>query len=273
MKKILFFLSLFSIVVINTLLFQNCTEFTAINLSSENPNLSENFQERALEVLSNNCRSCHINQSLGDVSNILDVSHLLSSQLIRAGEPDNSPLYLAVNNDSMPPGAPVSNESKRILRSWILNLQAGPVTPIEPDDLTFTYRVNLEPMLFKTRLAKLVSFVGSSTHSSLDKVKADRIFLGDYDFANAILPKVSWEATDMKAWIEAIEPICAANDVKTRFSWPNNTNNFVQTALGRAPSALENTFIQELNNRSIPNAEKFEVLCITTLGSLEYTSK
>jgi hypothetical protein len=65
--------------------FQNCTMgFNSADLSSEGTNLQtlEELQNKALGVLTTHCQTCHIQQSLGGVSNIATVSHLLSTRLI-----------------------------------------------------------------------------------------------------------------------------------------------------------------------------------------------
>lgn len=255
-------------------LFQNCTNgFQPAHKSSSSTLTSDLsiLQKQALEIMSNNCRVCHVNQALGGVSNILDFPHLIDANLIIPGNPDGSPLYMVLADNSMPPSAPLSAADKLTIRNWIQSLQ-DPLTP-PPLDLRFTFKLSPEPTLFRARLAKLASLMGSAAHTSLSKLKADRLLLGDYDFSAAIIPKESWEATDMKAWVQAIEPVCASTDLRSRFPWSSGASAFVTATLGRQPSSIETGIIQDINQESISDSEKFDVLCITILSSLEYVTK
>lgn len=227
-------------------------------------------QSKALEILRNNCKSCHVDQALGGVTNILSVDHLVREGLIQVGKPDESKLFIAVNSNKMPPSGPLTATEKNDLRVWILQLgnQSGGSVPV---DLGFDIKMPVEPLSLRTRLGKLSYLVQSTTDPSLDKVKADRMFLGDYDFSKAILPKVSWEATDMKAWLEAVEPVCVAQ--RSRFPWPSGAASFVLDSLGRSPSSLENTLIQEISAMGVSTAEKFDIFCMSILTSKEYTAK
>jgi len=227
-------------------------------------------QTKALEILRTNCKSCHVDQALGGITNLLSVDHMVRANLIVVGKPDESRILIAINANRMPPSGPLSAEDKNALRTWILQLgnQTGPVVPV---DLVFDIKIPLEPIAFRARLGKLSNLVQSTTAPSLDKVKADRTFLGDYDFSRAILPKVSWEATDMKAWLEAVDPVCSS--LRARFPWPSGAANFLMSAVGRAPAALDNAIVQEISAMAAPDVEKFDVYCMSVLTSMEYTAK
>lgn len=260
-----------------TLFFQNCGQgfetlpYLASTGAQNAPD--PQLQASALTILANNCRACHGDQNLGNVSDILNVNHLLESNLIVAGDPDSSRLYSSIANNSMPPSGPLTEADKQTLRNWILQLGGVSVTPPGELDLRFTYQKNQDPLPFRARLGKLVSFVGSESHASLNKVKTDRLLLGDYDFSRSVIPKSSWEATDMKAWLEAVEPVCNASDIQSRFAWPNGLENFIRATLGRDLRPSDSSVIAEINSQSIPNNEKFDVFCLTILTSMEFVTK
>lgn len=263
--------------------FQNCSqgfksfknEFSSIEQASTSYDLLDiPEQTKALEILRNNCKSCHVDASLGGVTNILSVDHLVRTGLILVGKPDESRLFIAVNTNRMPQGSVLGASDKDDLRNWILKLGNQGTTPPVPIDLKFDLKIATEPTAFRARLGKLAVLVRSPDDASLAKVKADRLFLGDYDFANAILPKVSWEATDMKAWIEAVDPVCTSSAIRTRYPWPSGTTAFLQATLGRGPNALDTAIINEISNTAtIPAGEKFDVFCMSVTSSREYTAK
>lgn len=263
--------------------FQNCTRFEPFrhgkeDFSSQQATVSYDLlntpeQTKALEILRSNCKTCHVDSALGGVTNILSVDHLVNAKLIVVGKPDDSKLFVAVNNNRMPQGGSLSAADKDALRVWILQLgnQAANTTPI---DLKFDVKVPVEPISFRARLGKLSVLAQSPDDASLAKLKSDRLFLGDYDFANAILPKVSWEATDMKAWIEAVDPVCSSGAMRARYPWPSGASAFLQATIGRGPDALDNAIIQEISaSAAIPAGEKFDVFCMSVISSKEYTAK
>lgn len=116
-------LTLTAIIIV---LFNNCSGgFTAIlNSSAEFPSLEQptsSLPEKAVRVLTNSCLACHGTEvAYGNISKINDVQHLVATGLVVPGDVDGSSLYTAVLENRMPLGGTLSEESKAILRDWIL---------------------------------------------------------------------------------------------------------------------------------------------------------
>ncbi len=258
--------------------FQNCSpgfqlqgvELTELN--SQGTTLLIQEQQKALVILSQNCKACHQEQSLGGISKILDVEHLKSSGLIKVGSPAESAILIAIEEKRMPPGQVVSGADQITLRNWILMLgnQAAVNTNI---DMTFNLTVSIDPLPFKTRFQKVGYVMGSTASPTLNKLNETRTFLGDYDFAKAIMPKFSWEPNDMKAWLEGLEPVCGSIAFRTRYPYPDGINSFYQNTLGRMPNAVDLTVLTEITNLNVAATEKSDLLCFTVMTSMEFISK
>lgn len=266
--------------VVLLLPFQNCTEgFNSANSSSMGSNripFSYNDnpipeQLKAIEILRTYCNACHVEQNLGNVTNVLDVDHLIRSNLIVVGQPDSSPLFQSVNNNRMPPSGPLTEQDKSDLRVWILALGNVQDPNVPPTDLSFQFKAAVQPLPYRIRLGKIHHVLGSTTSPALTTLNEQRRFLGDYDYSQSVLPKVSWEATDMKAWMEATGPVCA--ELRARYPWPSGVAAFTSRALGRSPSSLDQQIINEISARSFTDGEKFEIYCLMTLTSKEFTAK
>lgn len=113
--------------------FQNCSgEHSGLNSASgpSQTQLLAEYEFQASLVLEENCASCHSPNSPevtnGDVTNITDImdfAFLYQNGYVVAGEPQNSPLYLAVLDGLMPhDGEPLGSIELDILRDWIVAL-------------------------------------------------------------------------------------------------------------------------------------------------------
>ncbi len=95
------------------------------SLSSGGPvNLTNplEVQNQALQILANNCTSCH-SQNAGplNVFNLTDVNHLTQSGLVIPGSPDTSPLLQSIEANRMPKAGPLGAADKLVIRTWISN--------------------------------------------------------------------------------------------------------------------------------------------------------
>jgi len=85
-------------------------------------------EQQALAILSTNCVSCHGGgNSSGGVSNITDVASLLQAGLIIPGQPNQSPLILAVQLGRMPLGGALSVQDIQTLVDWVSGSNSSPV--------------------------------------------------------------------------------------------------------------------------------------------------
>ncbi|MBO9666317.1 MAG: hypothetical protein J7501_05840 [Bdellovibrio sp.] len=86
------------------------------SLGVDNPNSAQ-----ALSIINQRCTSCHGSTGgPGNVYNLLDVTHLVSSGLIVPGAPKQSFLFTEISSGSMPPGNPLSDSEQNTIQQWIL---------------------------------------------------------------------------------------------------------------------------------------------------------
>lgn len=90
-------------------------------------------QNKAIQILANNCTSCH-GAAAGPMGifNLTNVDHLIQTGLIVPGNPDGSQLLQTIEANRMPKAGPLSAADKNVLRAWILGGAAAPTQPIVP---------------------------------------------------------------------------------------------------------------------------------------------
>lgn len=273
----------FALATLTLFSFQNCSsQFQVLeeqiqNLASGAPDNGTTpliqEEQKSLVILSQNCKACHQDQALGNIQNILNVQHLITSGLVRPGQPETSPLMIAINQNRMPPGNPMTSADKNVLTNWIRLLgNQAPVDPT-PVDMTFNMSVSVDPLPFRVRYLKVGYVMGSTASPTLSKLDENKIFLGEYDFSRGVAPKFSWEPSDMKAWLEGLEPVCGSTAFRNRYPFPTGNASFIQNTFGRGPSSEDQAVIAEINALSVSNTEKSDILCFTMLSSLEFISK
>jgi mono/diheme cytochrome c family protein len=103
------------------------TEGSSVSLGS-----SPELEKNVVNLLSTKCGSCHDKNSSGGVSQITNVSHLLSSGLVRTGLADQSPLFLAISQQRMPPAGPMSGAEIAMIKAWINQDGSAVIVPV-PD--------------------------------------------------------------------------------------------------------------------------------------------
>lgn len=257
--------------------FQNCgsgfRSAKILETSSSSTATLEDIQTKSLTLLSNNCKACHGDQGLGGVTQIMNVNHLLDSRLVIPGQPENSPILTAIETNRMPPNQPLADADKRTIKNWILQL-GGLGPDAHPVDLKFSMSISTDPLPFQTRLAKISRLPNSVTSTALDPMRGNSVMLGDYDYARGVVPKFSWEASDIKNWLESSFPICASAETKTKFPWPAGMPNFLLATVGRAATPTETQILAQIDALAgVSAAEKFEIFCLTTVASMEYVAK
>jgi formylglycine-generating enzyme required for sulfatase activity len=81
------------------------------------------FKSQVAPVLEKNCVSCH---GQGSHVTLTSRQDLLAEKVITPGQPDKSPLYIAVTQGSMPPGQKLSTSDIQLVRRWIADGAAWP---------------------------------------------------------------------------------------------------------------------------------------------------
>ncbi|MBL8854333.1 MAG: hypothetical protein JNK57_10215 [Planctomycetaceae bacterium] len=93
---------------------------SAHNTSSSPPSSSSDtrisFEKTIAPMISQKCGNCHVREAKGDTS-LATATEII--KLVTAGDSSNSQLFTVVNDNSMPPKNPLSDEDKGTLKKWI----------------------------------------------------------------------------------------------------------------------------------------------------------
>lgn len=113
--------------------FQNCGSEHMAGMASNSstsggmdPAAFAALQTQALNVLSTRCASCHNGTVSGTVPDVLNITELRQGRYVIPGQPQNSPIMLAIYDRQMPPGGNmVDNQPNEVavLRDWIQALK------------------------------------------------------------------------------------------------------------------------------------------------------
>ncbi|MCB0385545.1 MAG: c-type cytochrome [Bdellovibrionales bacterium] len=110
---------------------ENLVDLNAIN--------NERITAGALGVLQTSCSGCHspTSTTVTPIPDILDVDALVAADWIVPGEPQNSPVYLAMVDGLMPHNGEISASDRQLVRDWIIVLGGGDpnATPNAPPAL------------------------------------------------------------------------------------------------------------------------------------------
>jgi hypothetical protein len=92
------------------------------------------FQRKIAPLLSKHCLECHdITSAKGDL--VLDRKETAFDDAIIPGDSENSPLWISVEDDTMPHNrAPLTGEEKGLLKKWIDDGASWSLTRIDPAD-------------------------------------------------------------------------------------------------------------------------------------------
>lgn len=101
----------------------------------------------ALNILQVNCAGCHAaTAGPANVYNVANKAHLISSGLIKPGDPFNSRIFIAIQAGTMPKAGPLSAADQEIVKQFIIAAGGGtPTTPPPPPAVPepkFTYLKN-----------------------------------------------------------------------------------------------------------------------------------
>ncbi len=125
---------------------------------------------------------------------------------------------------------------------------------------------------FKVRLGKVAAVLGVSPESAvLEPVRARRVSLGDYDFANGVLPDTAWTASRMSEWVRALRPVCTSQEFTSKYpNLPEQLPELIEAAYGRESTTDDLAdYDQELEDPSLDDAERHELTCLAVLSAAE----
>lgn len=131
-------------------------------------------------------------------------------------------------------------------------------------------RQNVKLLPFTARVSKLKYVTGDIDQSLFANIESNRLRLGDYNHSQGVDQELSWSKARMETWIKALEPVCSTKDLQRQFASNTGFQDFLKKAYGRNLSADDLTLINEVNQVNADSSEKFQVLCLVTLSSLEF---
>jgi len=127
---------------------------------------------------------------------------------------------------------------------------------------------------FGARLRRVASVAGVPLDSPiLDELEANRIALGDYDFARGVAPDSTWTASRIALWAKSLRPVCASAEMRARYgALPAELSDLMKTAYGRTPTPEEISEITSVASEAgtMTDDERYEVLCLAVLSSAEF---
>jgi hypothetical protein len=147
----------------------------------------------------------------------------------------------------------------------------------EPIGDAFTLRRDdVELLPFSVRLRRVADVAGVGIDDPiLERLRSRRISLGDHDFANGVAPDRTWTAAKLAAWVEALEPVCASDAVRTRYAaLDRDVGPLVQAAYGRRPTPDDQADVDAAFEGTSPTPEqRAQTVCLAVLSSLEFVSQ
>ncbi len=151
------------------------------------------------------------------------------------------------------------------------DVQPTPADEFEPAFNTQDSQPQLLP--FWVRMERISSIVGRPLDDPMfDDLKANRLGLGDYDYASGVKPDRMWSPARMTLWAKSLRSVCASEAMHTLY--PNLATDPAQVvalaskAWGR-PVTQEELSFEAPSLASLNQANRYEVLCLSILSSAE----
>lgn len=151
-------------------------------------------------------------------------------------------------------------------------------TPVQTEELTpgFSIERNEVRLLpFHVRVQKLAQVSGLDPQDPMfDEVWAGRYDLGDHNYGQGIGPDLSWNASKMAKWVEALQPLCASEQMATLYDLPADTGALLAAAYGRTPDAEEVAmFTDAVDAQMLDEAARYQAICLAILTSSEFVAQ
>ena len=150
----------------------------------------------------------------------------------------------------------------------------GQPTPAEEFEPAFTTQ-DTQPQLlpFWVRMERVAAVVERPLDDPMfEELKANRLGLGDYDYASGVKPDRMWSPARMTLWAKSLRPVCASEAMHALYpdlaTEPDQVVALASAAWGR-PVTMEELSFEAPSLASLPQANRYEVLCLSVLSSAE----
>ncbi len=154
---------------------------------------------------------------------------------------------------------------------------ADPEPEVRPIEAGFQLeRTEVRVLPFHTRMQNLARVTGLPVEDPLfDELRARRYDLGDHNFGEGVGADLSWNASKMAIWVEALRPVCASEAMATRYAdLPADLDSLVTNAYGRPVTEADRADFQAvLGSVELSDADRYEAVCLTILTSSEFVAQ
>lgn len=143
----------------------------------------------------------------------------------------------------------------------------------DPFDLN---REQIRLLPFAIRFKRVQQLVGlPEADPAFDVLRARRYELGDYNHALGISPDLTWNATRMSVWLAAMRPVCGSAAMKARFpGFPEHLGDLLTAAYGVAATPAQLAGYEDLlGDAQFDDATRYELVCLSALGALEFVAR
>lgn len=150
----------------------------------------------------------------------------------------------------------------------------GESVPLTPAFQIEKNEVRLLP--FHIRMAKLSRVVNLPVEDPIfDEVMAHRYDLGDHNYGQSVGPDLSWNASKISVWVDAIRPVCASEAMALAYpTLPEELNALLLAAYGREATTDDLAdYDAVLADVTLSDAERYEAVCLAVLTSSEFVAQ
>jgi hypothetical protein len=106
-----------------------------------------------------------------------------------------------------------------------------------------------------------------------DDLKANRLGLGDYDYASGVKPDRMWSPARISLWAKSLRSVCDSEAMHTLYpdlaTDPAQVVALASAAWGR-PVAQEELSFDAPALAGLPQVDRYQALCLSLLSSTEF---
>jgi hypothetical protein len=127
---------------------------------------------------------------------------------------------------------------------------------------------------FWVRVGRVSAVVGRPLDDPMfDDLKANRLALGDYDYASGVKPDRMWSPARMTLWAKSLRSVCNSQAMRSLYpdlaTDPSQVVALASSAWGR-PVAQEELSFDAPALAGLSQTERYGAICLSLLSSAEF---
>ncbi len=127
---------------------------------------------------------------------------------------------------------------------------------------------------FWVRMERVSAVVGRPLDDPMfNDLKANRLGLGDYDYASGVKPDRMWSPARMTLWAKSLRDVCSSDAMRSLYpdlaTHPAQVVALASAAWGR-PVTQEELSFDAPNLAALPQTERYGAICLSLLSSAEF---